>query len=68
MTYDIAGETTWIILYGGLGYWFGSEWEVVSNFISNFGGLALGLVILIAGIWLAMRWLKTTHERAQQAK
>jgi membrane-associated protein len=59
MTYDIAGETTWILLYGGLGYWFGSEWELVSDFIDNFGGLMLGIVILIAGIVLAIRWSKT---------
>src|SRR5690349_17729496 len=24
MAYDSLGEVTWIILYGGLGYWFGS--------------------------------------------
>jgi membrane-associated protein len=53
--YDIAGETMWIILYGGLGYWFGSQWELVSDFISNFGGLMLGLVILTGGIVLALR-------------
>jgi membrane protein DedA with SNARE-associated domain len=67
LRYDIAGETTWIILYGGLGYWFGTEWELVSDFMSNFGGLLLGLVILVAGIWLAMRWLKNNNERLQQA-
>lgn len=67
MAYDIAGETTWIVLYGGLGYWFGSEWEIVSDFISNFGGLLLGLVILIAGIWLAVRWLKNNNARMQQS-
>jgi membrane protein DedA with SNARE-associated domain len=56
MLYDSLGEMTWIILYGGLGYWFGSEWELVSNFISNFGGLLLGVIILVAGIVLAIRW------------
>jgi len=65
MTYDIAGEATWILLYGGLGYWFGSEWELVSNFINNFGGLLLGLVILIAGIVLAIRRLKSIDSQAQ---
>lgn len=55
MVYDSLGEFTWIILYGGLGYWFGSEWELVSNFISDFGGLILGMVILITGIALAIR-------------
>jgi len=67
MAYDMAGEATWIILYGGLGYWFGSEWELVSDFISNFGGLLLGLVILIGGIILAMHWLKTGASQVQPA-
>jgi len=58
MTYDTLGEMTWVILYGGLGYWFGSNWEVVSDFISNFGGLLLGIVLLGAGIWLGTRQLK----------
>jgi membrane protein DedA with SNARE-associated domain len=59
MIYDSLGECTWIVLYGGLGYWFGSEWELVSNFISNFGGLILGIVILIVGIVLAIRRLRS---------
>ena len=59
MLYDFLGEFTWIVLYGGLGYWFGSQWEVVSDFVSNFGGLLLGLVILITGIVLAARWLRS---------
>jgi membrane protein DedA with SNARE-associated domain len=59
MIYDFLGEFTWIVLYGGLGYWFGSQWEVVSDFVSNFGGLLFGLIILIAGIVLATRWLRS---------
>ena len=55
MIYDSLGELTWIVLYGGLGYLFGSQWELVSEFISNFGGLILGLVILGAGMWLWTR-------------
>jgi len=61
MTYDILGEITWIILYGGLGYWFGSEWELVSTFISNFGWFLLGVVILGVGIWLGIKRLKTSE-------
>jgi membrane protein DedA with SNARE-associated domain len=56
MLYDVAGELTWIVLYGGLGYWFGSEWELVYEFISNFGGLILGLVIFGFGIKQAWNW------------
>jgi len=58
MLYDSLGELTWIVLYGGLGYLFGSQWELVSEFISNFGGLILGLVILGVGIWLWSRRLR----------
>ena len=56
MLYDITGEIMWIGLYGGLGYWFGSEWELVSDFISNFGGLILGLLIFGFGIRQAWNW------------
>ena len=58
MIYDSLGELTWIILYGGLGYLFGSQWELVSDFISNFGGLILGLVILGLGVWLWTKRMK----------
>ena len=58
MTYDTLGELTWIVLYGGLGYLFGSQWELVSTFLDNFGGLMLGLIILASGIALALRKLR----------
>jgi membrane protein DedA with SNARE-associated domain len=56
MLYDMLGEATWILLYGGLGYLFGSQWELVYEFMSNFGGLALGLMILGFGIYQALNW------------
>lgn len=55
MLYDVAGEIVWIILYGGLGYWFGSQWELAYDFISNFGGLILGLLIFGFGINQALK-------------
>jgi len=58
LMYDLAGEAIWVFGYGGLGYLFGTHWEVVSGFISNFGGLMLGLVVLVAGFLLAMRLLR----------
>jgi membrane protein DedA with SNARE-associated domain len=64
--YDTLGEITWIALYGGLGYIFGSQWELVSDFISNFGGLLLGLVILGVGIWLWTRRLRRIENAKQK--
>ena len=55
LLYDVTGEGIWVFGYGGLGYLFGSQWEVVSDFISNFGGLILGLLLLGVGIWLWRR-------------
>jgi len=62
MIYDSLGELTWILLYGGLGYVFGSQWELVSTVISNFGGLIFGLVILTVGIWLWRRRLRSMKQ------
>jgi membrane-associated protein len=56
LLYDATGELTWLLLYGGLGYWFGSQWELVYNFMSNFGGLVLGVVFFGFGIRLAWNW------------
>ena len=66
MVYDSLGELTWIALYGGLGYLFGSQWELVSEFISNFGGLILGLVIVAGGIWLWRKRLRDIENRKEK--
>ena len=53
--YDAAGELTWIALYGGLGYMFGSQWELINQFISDFSGLLVGLVMVGGGVYLLLR-------------
>ncbi len=64
MTYDIPGEIVWIGLYGGLGYLFGSQWELVNDFLTNFGGLVLGLVIAGFGIRQVIAMQKNSKEEA----
>lgn len=54
--YDVLGEIVWIFGYGGLGYLFGSQWEVVNEFLSNFGGLTLGVIIFVIGIKQIWNW------------
>ena len=61
IVFDVAGETIWILGFGGLGYLFSNEWELVGDFLTNFGGLTLGIVILGIGIWLAIRWMKNNN-------
>lgn len=65
MLYDMLGELTWIGLYGGLGYWFGSQWELVYDFMSNFGGLVLGVVFFGFGIRLAWNWQEKKKRSAE---
>ena len=57
----LVGEITWLVGFGSLGYAFGSQWEAISDFASDFGGLVLGLVILAAGVYLAFRLLGPKH-------
>jgi membrane protein DedA with SNARE-associated domain len=52
---DVAGEFTWLVLYGGLGYIFGSQWEAINQFISDFSGLLVGLILFGAGLYLLVR-------------
>lgn len=54
--YAMLGELTWFAVYGGLGYAFGSQWELISDFISNFSGFILGGVILGLGIFLLFKF------------
>jgi len=61
--YDLIGEAIWIFGYGGLGYLFGTQWEVVSDVLSNVSGLTLGLVLLAIGIWLGVRRLRTIETK-----
>lgn len=56
VTYVGAGEFTWLLSYGALGYLFGSQWEYVSDLISNASGLLVGLVIAGAGTYTLIRW------------
>ena len=38
------------VLYGGLGYFFVTQWERVIHAISAFSGLSVGLFLLVFGV------------------
>jgi membrane-associated protein len=56
VAYDAAGELVWLLFYGALGYFFGSQWEYVSDLISNASGLLIGLLIAGVGAYALLRW------------
>jgi len=53
--YVLAGETTWLLLFGSLGYAFSSQWEALSEFISNFSGVLVGVAFLGLGGYFIFR-------------
>jgi membrane-associated protein len=66
LMYDVSGEAIWVFGYGSLGYLFGSQWEVVSEFISSFGGLILGIVLLGFGLWFWIKRLKNIESAKEK--
>jgi membrane-associated protein len=66
LIYDVSGEAIWVFGYGGLGYLFGSQWELVGEFMSNFGGLILGIVLLGIGVWLWTKRLKNIENAKKE--
>lgn len=64
LTLDAAGELTWLAAYGGLGYLFGTQWEQISDLLSNFSGLLLGLLALGVGVYALARWMRRPRPAA----
>lgn len=56
VAFAAVGELTWLLSYGALGYVFGSQWEYVSDLISNASGLLVGLLIVGVGVYALLRW------------
>ncbi len=54
--FDSAGEITWLLLFGGLGYAFGDQWELITEFITNFSGVILSVLFVVAGVYLLVRF------------
>jgi len=52
LLYDSAGEVIWLLLYGSLGYVFGTQWELVSEYMGNVSGLLVGIAVVGIGIYL----------------
>ena len=66
LLYDAAGELTWLLLYGGLGYWFGSQWELISELASDMSGLLVGVVVFGMGVYLLRRKRPLVNEDTEE--
>jgi membrane protein DedA with SNARE-associated domain len=43
----LVGRLVWTAAYLGLGYGIGGDWEAATNFLTNFSGLVLSLMLLL---------------------
>jgi membrane-associated protein len=55
--YVILGEAMWVILYGGVGYFFGSQWELIYSVIGNIAGIVMTLFAagILVYLWRQIR-------------
>jgi membrane protein DedA with SNARE-associated domain len=51
LLYDAAGEISWLAIFGGLGYIFGSNWELINQFVTDSSGLLAGIALIVIGIY-----------------
>jgi len=50
-----VGRATWIALYGGLGYVYGSRWEAAGQIADAYAGWLSGLVVVVFGVYTLLR-------------
>jgi len=63
--FDTTGEITWVLLFGGLGYAFGDQWELITELITNFSGLIVSLLLVGVGVYLLVRFSRQSREVAK---
>jgi membrane protein DedA with SNARE-associated domain len=61
LTHAVAGDFTWIALYCGLGYIFGSRWQVISQLVGHYLGWLGGAAVVGIGVYVLVRRLCQTH-------
>ena len=53
--FDVVGQFLWVLLYGGLGYFFAAQWELVSKVLGAFSGVSMVLLFLVFGSYFLVQ-------------
>jgi membrane-associated protein len=64
LIFDLTGELLWVLLYGGLGYLFAAQWELVSQAASGFTGLSVAAVLLAGAVYFLVQRRKKAKKAA----
>jgi membrane protein DedA with SNARE-associated domain len=62
LRYDIVGELTWIVVYGGLGYFVGEQWELIRHNITTYSNWVMLSLLLAFGLYSGLRFYMQTHK------
>lgn len=65
LMFDTAGEITWLLLFGGLGYAFGDQWSLITDIVSNFSGLIASVLAVAGGMYLLVWYYRRQPREAQ---
>ncbi|HUN24065.1 MAG TPA: VTT domain-containing protein [Anaerolineales bacterium] len=61
--FSASGELLWLVLYGGLGYGFGTQWEALSDLVSSLSGVVVGIVLVMGGAYWLLKGKKGKSTR-----
>ena len=60
LAYTVAGTSTFILVFGGMGYVFGKEWKVVAEYVTIYANWLAGLCVVGVAVYLLIRYLRQT--------
>lgn len=61
----LAGETVWVILFGGLGYLFAESWRAIGGFAGDLGLWLTGAAVAAVGFYEAYKLWSHHHANAK---
>jgi membrane protein DedA with SNARE-associated domain len=59
-----SGAVLWVSAFLSLGYFLGERWETVEKHIHHIAVVATGVGVLLAAVWLGLKWWKKKRMRA----
>lgn len=68
LLWDVVGEAVWVLLYVGLGFAFGANWDLLANLLGSATSLLTLLIVTVIVAFLVYRtvvrdWLRARRDR-----
>jgi membrane protein DedA with SNARE-associated domain len=66
LVYSTVGTTIWITLLTALGYWLGSNYELVDEYLGPVSKFVLLGLLVVFGVWIFRRQQRQARERRRK--